>query len=181
MIGYAAGQHGRAQDVGRAGHRRAVGAEKIDGCAGQSPGGGHDVAVFQPQVGARAARPFQVQIDRAVADVASAGQRDNGLAAPGQQRTEHAEAGPHLPHAAVPAHRTGVRIDRFQLQCRRRPARLCMSEAAEHAGQCVDIGQSRHVLQPHRLGGEDGRRHDRQRGVLRAATADFAVQCERRR
>ena len=93
----AAGQHGGAEDVGRSGHGRAVGAGEVDGCARQSRGRGHDVTVFEAQVGPQRGQALQVQIDRPVADIAAAGQRHDGPASPGQQRSEHAEPRPHPP------------------------------------------------------------------------------------
>ena len=115
----APGQHGGAQDVGRAGHRGAAGPDRSIVAPISRRARGHDVAVLQPQVGPQGGQALQVQIDRPVADVAAAGQRHDGPAAPGQQRPQHAEAGPHPPHQSYPA-RTGARIDRLQAAARRR-------------------------------------------------------------
>ncbi len=105
--GDAPGEHRGAEDVGRAGHGRTTGAGKVDGRAGQPPRRGHHVAVPYLQIGAEGGQALQVQIDRPVADVAAAGQGNDGPAAPGQQRPQYAEAGPHPPHKSL-RRRTGV-------------------------------------------------------------------------
>ena len=51
------------------------------------------------------------------------------------------------------------------------------SQAAQQLGLGPHVGQPRHAVQSHRLAGQDRRGHDRQRGVLRPARADRAVQC----
>ena len=54
-----------------------------------------DVAVFGAEFRAELLQAADVQIDRPVADRASAGDRDDRLAALGEQRAEHADAGAH--------------------------------------------------------------------------------------
>ena len=55
-----------------------------------------DVATLQRDAGAHLLEALQMQIDRASADGAAAGQRHARLADARQQRTEHKERGPHL-------------------------------------------------------------------------------------
>ena len=134
--GRAAGKHGGAHHVGRAGDRGTARAGKVDACAGQSPGGSHDVAVIQADVGPEGRQAFQVQIDGPHADVASAGQRHHGAAAPCQQRTEHAEARPHPPHQSfLRSNRERNRSSRWSAQVGQTCATAC-SQAVPDDGEC---------------------------------------------
>jgi hypothetical protein len=67
------GQHGGAHDVGGARDGRPARAAEIDAGALQSPRLGHDAAALDAQVGAQRRQAGQVQIDRPLADVATAG------------------------------------------------------------------------------------------------------------
>ncbi len=101
MIGPPLGEHRRREDVGGAGHRRAVRSKQVDAGAAKPPRRAHDATVFQSQLGAEGGQAAKMEIDRAVADFASAGQRHDRPAAPRQQRPEHAESGPQAAHHVV--------------------------------------------------------------------------------
>ncbi len=88
----AAGEHRRREDIGRARNGRAVRAEQVDIGAAESPRRGNYAAVFQAQVRAQCRQTAEVQIDWAVADIASARQRHDRSAPPCQQRSKHAKA-----------------------------------------------------------------------------------------
>ena len=65
-------------------------------------------------------------------------------------------------------------IGRFQPQRAVAPGNV-EPQVLQHAGQRADVGQLRHALQPHRLGGQDRGGHHRQRGVLRSVGPDLAL------
>ncbi len=148
-------------------------------------GFGHDAAVFQADVGAEGGKSLQVQIDRPVADIAPARQRHDGLATPRHERPKHAEARPHPPHesfrgvdrAAIDGrqHEVGDGPDFRVNENGAVPFCAVHPECLEHPHLRSHVGYSRHAQQSHRLGGQDGRRHNRQRGILRSAHADLAL------
>jgi hypothetical protein len=60
------------------------------------PGLGHDIAVFDLDLGAKRLQAVDEQVDRPRADGTTAGQRHLGLAHAGKQRPDDPEAGAHL-------------------------------------------------------------------------------------
>ena len=94
--GLALGQRGRAHDVDRAQHGRALRAAEVHPAALEPPAHlADDVAVLGAELRPQLLQPADVQVDRPVADGAAAGDRDDRLPALGQQRPQHADAGPH--------------------------------------------------------------------------------------
>ena len=141
----------------------------------QSPRGGHDVAMLQPDVGAQGRQAAEVQ-DR------PAGRRCRHP--PGSGTTalpRRATSGPSTQklalmrrHPAVPStDRRGSTVSS------RRPSVLAgdrHAQVPQDMRQRAHVGQSRHAFQPHRAVGQDRRRHHRQGGVLRAADSDRSVE-----
>jgi uncharacterized membrane protein YeaQ/YmgE (transglycosylase-associated protein family) len=168
------GQHGRGEDVGRAGDRRASRTGHRDRRAHQAVGAGDHVAVLDPQIGPQGHQARQVQVHRPWTDVAAAGQRDHGLSPPGQERSQHAEAGPHPPHQLVVGpDRLGIdgpQHDRVILG----PPDLD-PELSKEQREGIHVGQPGDAFQPHRSVGQDRRGHHRQRGVLGSSGADRAA------
>jgi hypothetical protein len=130
---------------------------------------------------AQAFERFQVQVDRAVADRAAAGQRHGRLAGTGEQRAEHQNRRPHLAHHVVG--RDG-RSDFLGLEGHA-AAELAFPDArdlgrnAKHVEQMskgVDVGEARQIGEGQLLVGEKRARHQGQRRVLRSADRDLAVE-----
>ena len=59
-------------------------------------GGGVDIAAIELDGGTHGLQAFQVEIDRAGADLAAAGERDAGFAGAGEQGAEDQDGGAHL-------------------------------------------------------------------------------------
>ena len=134
----------RAKDIGRAGDRRAVRASQMNSRAAQLRGASDDMALLNSQVGSQGSQAVQMQIDRPFANLTTAGQWHHGSAAPGQQRTEHAEAGPHLLHQFVVG-KDVLRSDGGDLH---RIVALAFdfdAQVAEQEREGVDVGQMRNV------------------------------------
>ena len=75
---------------------------KDDVSTGQAARGlGVDEAALDFDLGAELRQPLQVQVDRAAADGAAAGQRHERLAAAREQRPEHEHACAHLAHELI--------------------------------------------------------------------------------
>ena len=133
-----------------------------------------DVAALQRDAGAHLLQALQVQIDRARADGAAAGQRDARLADARQQRTEHQERGAHLAHDVV--RRLGVgdgaaERQRAAVIADRLDRDAVLRQQQRHGG---DVVEPRHVRQHQALVGQQAGGHQRQRGVLGAADDDLA-------
>src|SRR6185312_8799937 len=77
--GHAVGESGGHHDVAGAENRGPGAAAEEHGAAGQIFRGGLDVAAFDADACAESFKSFQVEIDRARADDATAGQRDPGF------------------------------------------------------------------------------------------------------
>ena len=126
-----------------------------------------DVAVVDVERGAHRLQPLEVEVHRARAPGAAAGQRHaRGAEAP-EQRPEHVDAGAHGAHQVVGRlDRGDVRgIDGAAVVVELDPG----AEVLEHARHGARVGKLRHVAQAMHAGGEQGRRHDRESGVLGAA------------
>jgi hypothetical protein len=122
-----------------------------------------------------------VQVDRAVADRAAAGQRHGRLARTGEQRAEHQDRGAHLADDVIGGDGRGqpagsrshdpaeiVRAGAFD--------RSRGAELVEQMAEAVDIGEPRQVAQRQRLIGQQRAGHQRKRGILGAGNGDFSGQ-----
>ena len=139
---------------------------------------GLDVAMLLRDFGAQTFQSFDVEIDGAGADGASAGQRDAGAATAGYERSQNECGGPHRLDQLI------RRLGRGERAC----ANCCPMMGASVAefdlsAHCrkklargLDVAHLRDVFKNHRFVGEQGCRHARQRRVLRATDADSAEQ-----
>ena len=140
--------------------------------------GGFDVAVLLRDLGAQALQTFDVEIDGARADCASAGQRDASAATARDQRSEDERRGSHGLDQFIRRFRSGERA------CANGGPMLGASVAefnfgahgGEELARGLDVAHLRNVFENHRFVGEQGRRHARERGVLRATDSDGAEQ-----
>ena len=179
----AAGQRGGEQHVvggadGNLGEHDAAAAQIA------ALGLGEDVAGFDLDLGAELLQAHQMQIDRARADGAAAGQRNLRLSAAGKQRAEHPEAGAHAADHLVGRHG----IDDV---ARREMERLADvlggagalavdgevdAVVAQDAGEQVDVGEIGNVLQRQPVRGQQAGNHQRQGGVLGAGDRNRTVE-----
>ena len=90
--GRAFGQRRRHHQVLRPGDRLM---RKRDVRAGQPFGTGFNVAVIDLDLGSHTCQPVDVQVDRALADGATARKRDPGATPAGQDRAQHQDRGTH--------------------------------------------------------------------------------------
>jgi hypothetical protein len=133
-----------------------------------------DEAVVDADLGTQRLQALDVQVDRARADGAAAGQRDLGIAELRQQRAQHQHRGAHsldqlvgrdvaVDAARVDGHRIALVDD-------------AGAQASEQLGGGEHVVQARHVGDPHRRIGQQGGAEDRQYGVLGAGNADVALE-----
>ena len=172
--GRSAGECGGAHHVGGSGHGRSGGAGQIDLRPAEPCGSGDDVAVADRQVRPQGGQSLKMEIDRPRADPASARQRYDRAAAPGEQGAENAEAGPHAANMGVTGleRRSVARRDLDRVPV----AAYVHSQASEHGRKAVDVGKPRDAAEPHRGIGQQGGGHDGKRGVLRTARLDGPLQ-----
>ncbi len=175
---------------GRRRHHRNMGAanrhlRESDLRAGQALRGLDDrVAAVNLDVRAEFLERHQKQIDRPRSDRAAARKGHPRFAHAGEQRRDDPEARAHLGHQIIGRGRVD---DRPGAQMRRLAGSRLLAEAfavdrivnsviAEDAGELIDVGESRQVLQGQRLIGQKGRDHQRQRGVFCAGNRDDPLQ-----
>ena len=179
-FGFARGvfQHGGAFGQ-RSGHHQVFGAGDghhvhHDARALQALALGVDVAVLDADLGAHRLQALDVQIDRARADGAAAGQGHARLAEARQQRPQHQDGGAHGFHQFVGRFlvRDGFAAEGDVVLVVERDAHAHVAEQRQHGADVLEV---RHVGQPQRLGGEQAGGQDRQRGVLGAGNAHLAV------
>ena len=115
-----------------------------------------------------------MEIDRAGADGAAAGQRNASLAQPRQQRAEHQEGRAHLAHDVVGRLGIGDGAAEGHDRAGRLVATRRNAVLGEERGHGLDIGEARHAGEQQPLLGQQTGGHERQGGVFRAADRDFA-------
>ena len=144
----------------------------------EAVGAGFDVAVILRDFCAQTFQSFDVQIDGAGADGASAGKRDAGASAAGDQRPEHQRGGAHGLDQFVGGFGRGERgaVDGGAML----GASVAEFDFGAHGGEQVarglDVANLRNVFQDDRFVGEQGGGHAGKRGVLGAADANCAQQ-----
>ena len=166
-------EHRGHHHVVRAEHGGALLAAQVDDAADELAGENFHVARLDAVHRAEALEAFQMQINRAVADDAAAGQRDGRLLFAPEQRAEHADGRAHFPHDLV--RRFGDDFLRLHRDHAAGPLDL-RAEVREDLQHVMDVAQVGDVVDDARLfreqrGGEDG-----ERGVFRAADFDGAGQ-----
>ncbi len=141
--GRALGEDSGHHDIVRAEHGRAEFAAEIDECALQMRGEHLNVAGLHSHSGAECFEAFEVQIDRAVADDAAAGQGNRGFLFTAKQRTEDADRGAHLADDVV----RGLGSDVFGLHGDRAAGALDLAaefaEDREHVVNVAQVGNAR--------------------------------------
>ena len=164
----------------RRGHHQILGAGDGHGVEHQARaleplGAGADVAAFDVDVRAHRLQAGDVDVHRPRADGAAAGQRHVGAAESRQQRPEHQDRGTHrldqLVGREVFADRARIDLDAHALVDRHRHA-----HAAEQFDRRGDVLQVRHVADRHRPVGQQRAGQDRQRRILGAGDAHFALE-----
>jgi len=164
---------GRGDDVRAiARHRDGI---QYQACPLEAAGAGANVAALNLDVGAHGLQPGHVDIDGARTDGAATRQGDVRATKSGHQRAEHQDRGAHRLHQVV-------RREAF-LQCRgihfdAQPFGdgHTHAHAAEQFDRGGDILQVRHIADCHRVRGQQACRQNRQRRVLGAGDAHFALE-----
>ena len=122
---------------------------------------------------AEVAHAFQVQIDGPGANDAAARQRDVSMMQAAQERPEDADRATHFTDQIVIAEAFEFR--RLDVECVSVELHL-RAERCQDLPHKLHVTQLRHSTNEARLRGQQGRRHDRQHGVLSAADPHFAMQ-----
>ena len=150
---------------------------------------GQHVAILEGNRRAEGLHGFEVQINRAGADGAAAGQRHLRAAFAGEDGAEHEDRSAHGAHEVV---RCGDVVDGFAGQrqlagvvagCtgikQRAGGGIAQAERRavlhQQLGHRRDIGEVRYVIERDFLAREERRAHQRQGGILRAADRDIAI------
>jgi len=143
--------------------------------AAQAVGAGLDEAMLERDPRAKGLQRLDVQVDRARADGATAGQRDFRRAMPGQQRAKHQHRCAHgldqFVRGDMAAH--GARID---LQVGAVLDDDAGTQFGQQAQRGLDVVQVGHVADRDRLVGQQGGAQDGQHGVLGARDGHLAVE-----
>ncbi|CAG4927213.1 unnamed protein product, partial [Acidocella sp. C78] len=172
-------QHGLARGQGR-GEQQLLG--RADRHEGKGDGramqplrrAGVDIAAIEGDLGAHRLQPLEVQVDRAGADRAAAGQRHARLAGARQQRAQHQDRGAHLAHDVI------GRLGIGDGAAHRKPLGPGLLDGDAMLRQQLrhgrDVGERRHVLKLQPLIGQQTGDHDLQRRVLGAGNVDDALQ-----
>ena len=145
---------------------------------------GEHVAGLDLDLGAELLETHQMQVDGTRADGAAAGQRNLGLAAAGEQRAEHPEAGPHAADHFIGRHRID---DVARREVERLadvlggPGTLAVDREvdaviAQDAGKQIDVGEIGDVLQRQPVRGQQAGNHQGQGGVLGAGDRNCTVE-----
>ena len=139
-------------------------------------GGGLDVAVLLRNLRAQALETFDMEIDGAGADGASAGQRDAGAATARDERPQDERRGAHGLDQLIRRFGSGQGAGANRGAVMSSP--VAEFYVGAHGGEelaCgLDVAHLRNVFENHRFVGEQSRCHARQGGVLRATDADRA-------
>ena len=139
---------------------------------------GLDVAMLLRDLRAQTLQSLDVEIDGAGANGASPGQGNTGAATTGNQRPQHERGGAHGLDQFIRRFGSGecARANR----CPMMGASIAEFDFRTHGGKQLarglDIAHLRDVFENHRFVGEQGGRHARECGVLRATDSDGAEQ-----
>ena len=172
-------EHGLPLGEGRR-HHQIFGARDGHGVeheprSAQALGAGADVAVFDRYLGAHRLQTGDVDVHRARADRAAAGQRNVRLPEAREQRPEHQNRGPHGFDEIVGRdrllERTRLDFDVHALIDRDRHSHA--TEQLDHGG---DVLQMRHVADRHRFRGQQSAGQNRQRGIFGAGDANLPLE-----
>ena len=132
-----------------------------------------DVALLDRDLGAHRLQALDVLIDRPRPDGAAAGQRHARLAAARDERPEDEDRGAHGLDHLVGGDRIveAAAVEDHAIDTVHGHADAHAAEQAQHGRNVVEL---RHIGKMQRLGGEQRRAENRQRGVLGAGDGDLA-------
>ena len=170
-----AGQRGRHEQILGAGVARVV---HVDGDAAQPGGAPGDLLAIVVEVdgGAHLAEAAHVDVDRASAELATAGGRGRHLAASRQQRTGDQERGAHggdeLGRSVGVNDVGGTDADAFALAV----VLGLGAETPQQREHRADVGEIGNIAEDALVGREQCRRQSGQGGVLGATDSDGAAQ-----
>ena len=171
--GLALGQSGGHEQVLRARDRLLL---EFDLGAAEAVGLGPDVAVLEGDRRAELLQAGDVEVDRARADGAAAGQGDDRLAEAGDERAEDEDRGAHGPDELVGRL---VRADLRDAQGHAVPGgAVRAAEIGDERQDGLDVLHLRDVGEPDLLARQERRGDRRQDGVLGPAHADLALQAK---
>ena len=125
-----------------------------------------DIAVLELEGRAERLEARQVHVDRPRTEVVATRERDAGLAAPGEQGTEHADRRPHPLDQVI--RRLGVDLVRRAKADRGAFTLALDADRAEQLGHRGDVRDARDVGEDVLTRCEQRRRHQQQRRVLRS-------------
>ena len=150
-----------------------MGAAHVDGGTAQRRREKFDIAPLHADGGAEGLESAQVQVDRAVADHASSGERDAGFVLASEQRTQHADGGAHFADEFV----RGLGADIFGFDDNSAAGSFHFAaEMAENGEHVMDVAQIGDAANDAFFTGEQGGCEDGQGGVFRSADADRAAE-----
>jgi hypothetical protein len=169
--GLALGQHGGHEHVLRRHHARLVQEDRLPA----QLGGAHLEAAVDVDLDAELCEPVDVRVEPAPPDHVPAGRRHDRAAeaceqGPGEQE-RGADAAAQLLVELGLADAGGIDPDLVVP----RPLGIG-ADVEQELDHCVDVADPRHVREHHGLGGEHGRRQDRQRPVLVPGGPDRAAE-----
>src|SRR6185503_9139224 len=132
-------------------------------------------ALIELEVGAEALERQKMRVDAAAADDVAARRRQLDLAAAREERRGQKNRRANLSaQLGVEARRLyGFRMNLKRVALRPRDVD---AQGGDELDQRLDVANARHVLERHRVFGEQGRAHDGQRGVLVAGRANRSGQ-----
>ncbi len=135
-----------------------------------------DITFVHVDMSAKRFQRLQVQIDRARTDGAAAGQRYLGVAGTGDQRPQHVERRTHLAHQIIGCEGRGNfrRMQQGFLAIGALRFSNLGAETRQQTPQQAGIGQTRHVGQAYRFGGQQGGGHQLDGRILRARNGDVS-------
>ncbi len=170
--GDAFGEGSSHEDVGGAENGRAAAAAHENGVAMEFARGGDNVAVFDFDVCAEGFDAFEMEINGARADDATAGQRDLGFAETTEERAENTNRAAHFADEIVVANAFdffGADFEGVIMEGNFRAERFEDFAHEPHVAQVGDVADDA------RLVCQKSRGHDGERGVFCATDGDFAV------
>ena len=173
--GRALGEHGGHQDVVGCGVAREL---QDDAGADEAVAVALHVAVLGDEARPEVLEGAQVEVDRPVAEVVTAGHRDPGGAVTGEQRPEHDDRGPHLLDELVGGDRRHV-VGHGDLEVTVGPTALVAHlgpHGPKHVGHDRDVADHRDVVEAVQARGEQAGGHELQDRVLRPVHLDRALE-----
>jgi hypothetical protein len=122
-----------------------------------------------------------MEVDRAVADGAAAGQRHGRFSGPSKHRPKHQDRGAHLADHVVGRDRRGDvgRVERHPAAVFAAPDPFDHrrnAELVEQMAEAVDVGEPRQIAERQFVFGEECAGQQRERGVLGARDRDLPLE-----